>query len=62
MVIIVLVIGFFVLLWDRLLPIVLPTLFAAYLIYGFVRPYISRRMRHEIEDEGEDDEEIESTD
>ncbi|MSU56629.1 MAG: CDP-diacylglycerol--serine O-phosphatidyltransferase [Pedosphaera sp.] len=55
MVAIVLVIGFFVILWDKLLQFVLPTFFAVYLIYGFVRPFISGRMRHEIEDE-EDDE------
>ena len=56
MVAIVLTIGFFIILWDRLLQFVLPLLFAAYLIYGFVRPFISGRMRHEIEEE--DDEEV----
>jgi CDP-diacylglycerol--serine O-phosphatidyltransferase len=59
MVAIVLVIGFFVILWDKLLQFVLPGFFTLYLIYGFVRPFISGRMRHEIEEE--DDEETSST-
>jgi len=33
----------------------LPVFFTAYLIYGFVRPRISRRMRKEIEEEDNDD-------
>lgn len=61
MVAIVLVIGFFVILRDKLLQFVLPALFTSYLIYGFFRPFISRRMRHEIEDEEEDDDETPST-
>ncbi|MBM3832284.1 MAG: CDP-diacylglycerol--serine O-phosphatidyltransferase [Verrucomicrobia bacterium] len=55
MVIAILFIGFLLVLRDKILPFVLPALFTAYLIYGFVRPRISRRMRHEIEDEDEDD-------
>ena len=51
----VLVIGFFVILWDKILQIVLPLLFTLYLLYGFVRPHISRRMRHEIEEEDEEE-------
>jgi len=30
-------------------------LFVAFLIYGFIRPFISKAMRHEIEDEEEDE-------
>ncbi len=30
--------------------------FVAFLVYGFVRPFISKALRHEIEDEEEDDE------
>ncbi len=56
MVVIILTVGFFVLLWDKILQWVLPLLFTAYLIYGFVRPHISRRLVHEIEDEDEDEE------
>ncbi|MBI2927024.1 MAG: CDP-diacylglycerol--serine O-phosphatidyltransferase [Verrucomicrobia bacterium] len=57
MVVIILTVGFFVLLWDKILQWVLPLLFTAYLIYGFVRPHISRRLVHEIEDEDEDEDE-----
>ena len=56
MVAIVLVVGFFVILWDKLVQFALPAFFTLYLIYGFFRPYISGRMRHEIEDEDEDEE------
>jgi CDP-diacylglycerol--serine O-phosphatidyltransferase len=51
MVIIILAIGLLIILWERILPVVLPLVFLAYLVYGFVRPWISRRMIHEIEDE-----------
>ena len=44
-------IGFILILWDKILPLVLPLIFTAYLIYGFVRPHISRRIRREIEEE-----------
>jgi hypothetical protein len=30
---------------------VLPIIFTAYLVYGFIRPHISRRIRQEIEEE-----------
>jgi len=56
MVVIVLVVGFFVILWEKVLPIAAPTVFAAYLIYGFVRPWLPRKTRHDIEEE-EDEEE-----
>ncbi|TAL02569.1 MAG: CDP-diacylglycerol--serine O-phosphatidyltransferase [Verrucomicrobia bacterium] len=56
MVAIVLVGGLFFILWDKLLQFVLPAFFTVYLIYGFVRPFISRRMRHDIEDEDDEDE------
>jgi len=39
---------------GKILIFVLPLFFTVYLIYGFVRPRISRRIRHEIEDEEED--------
>ncbi len=47
--------GCIVILWDKILYYVLPAFFTLYLIYGFIRPSISRKMRHEIEEE--DDEE-----
>lgn len=50
-------IGSLVVLWDYILFYVLPAIFTLYLLYGFVRPRISRRMRQEIEeDEDELDE------
>ncbi len=55
MVTIIVMIGFFVMLWEKILPIVLPLFFTTYLLYGFVRPRISRQMRHDIEDEDEDE-------
>jgi CDP-diacylglycerol--serine O-phosphatidyltransferase len=50
-------VGVFLILWKRVLPVVLPLFFTAYLLYGFIRPHISRRMRKglEYEDEDEDD-------
>ena len=52
---IVLLFGLLVLFHDWILPFVLPLVFTAYLIYGFIRPRISRKMRHDIEDEDDDD-------
>src|SRR4051794_30407181 len=56
MVITVVLVGFVVILREQILPVVLPLFFISYLIYGFIRPRISRKMRHEIEEEDEDDE------
>jgi CDP-diacylglycerol--serine O-phosphatidyltransferase len=55
MVVTILFIGGLVVLRERILPIVLPAIFTLYLLYGFVRPQISRKVRHEIEEEEEDD-------
>lgn len=52
----VLVLGLILVFQDKILYYVLPLFFTAYLIYGFVRPRISRRMRREIEEEDEDEE------
>jgi CDP-diacylglycerol--serine O-phosphatidyltransferase len=41
---------------EKILYYLLPAFFTLYLIYGFIRPRISKRMRHEIEEE-EDEEE-----
>ncbi|MFO1487188.1 MAG: CDP-diacylglycerol--serine O-phosphatidyltransferase [Verrucomicrobiota bacterium] len=46
--------GLILVLREKILYYVLPALFTAYLIYGFIRPRISRRMRHEIEEEDDD--------
>jgi len=55
MVAIIVLVGFFLIMWDRILQIVLPFVFTCYLVYGFIRPHISRRIRREIEDEEDDD-------
>jgi CDP-diacylglycerol--serine O-phosphatidyltransferase len=55
MVVTILFIGCLVILRKYILPIVLPLIFTLYLLYGFVRPQISRKVRHEIEEEEEDD-------
>ncbi|HEX3890643.1 MAG TPA: CDP-diacylglycerol--serine O-phosphatidyltransferase [Verrucomicrobiae bacterium] len=52
-------IGALVILRDKILYYVLPAFFTLYLIYGFVRPSLSRAWRREIE---EDDDEPESAD
>ena len=54
-----LLVGSVVILQERILYIVLPFVFTAFLLYGFIRPRISRKMRHEIEDD-EDDEDFEN--
>jgi CDP-diacylglycerol---serine O-phosphatidyltransferase len=38
-----------------ILPIILPVIFTLYLLYGFIRPRISRKVRHEIEEEEDED-------
>lgn len=41
---------------EKILYYLLPAFFTLYLIYGFIRPRISRRVRHEIEEEEDEDE------
>jgi EamA domain-containing membrane protein RarD len=53
--VIVLVTALFFLLWQKLLPIVSPLICIAYLLYGFIRPFISRRLQREIEVDDDDD-------
>ena len=53
-----LVLGFILVLRERILYYVLPAFFTLYLVYGFIRPRISRRIRRELEEE--DDEETEA--
>ncbi len=50
-------IGSIVVLREKILVFILPCGFTAYLIYGFVRPLISRKMRQEIEAEDEEEDE-----
>jgi CDP-diacylglycerol--serine O-phosphatidyltransferase len=40
---------------ERVLYYVLPAFFTLYLVYGFVRPSLSRAWRREIEEEDEDE-------
>jgi CDP-diacylglycerol--serine O-phosphatidyltransferase len=61
MVVIVVLIGFVVILREKILPVVLPLFFISYLIYGFIRPRISRKMRQEIEEEDEDEDQSGAT-
>ena len=57
MVVTILIVGFILTLQFKGLPLVLPFLFTAYLVYGFIRPRIPRKVIHEIEDEDEDEDE-----
>jgi CDP-diacylglycerol--serine O-phosphatidyltransferase len=49
--------GAVVILQDKILYYVLPAFFTLYLVYGFVRPSLSRAWRKEIEEEDDDDHE-----
>ncbi|MDE3067694.1 MAG: CDP-diacylglycerol--serine O-phosphatidyltransferase [Verrucomicrobiota bacterium] len=51
--------GLILILREKILYYVLPAFFTAYLVYGFVRPRLSRAWRREIEEE--DDDEPEAT-
>ena len=47
--------GCLLVLRERVLYYVLPAFFTLYLVYGFVRPSLSRAWRREIEEEDEDE-------
>jgi CDP-diacylglycerol--serine O-phosphatidyltransferase len=49
-------VGMLVVLRHLILFYVLPAFFTLYLLYGFIRPRISRRMRREIEEEDDEEE------
>jgi CDP-diacylglycerol--serine O-phosphatidyltransferase len=53
----ILFVGSIVIFREKILVFVLPVFFTAYLVYGFIRPRISRKMRQEIEEEEEEEEE-----
>lgn len=57
LVVIVLLVACLAILWERIVPIALPVLFTVYLVYGFIRPRISRKVRDEIEEEEEHEDE-----
>jgi len=48
--------GGILILREKVIYYLLPLFFTAYLVYGFIRPRISRRMRKEIEEEDDEDE------
>lgn len=51
-----LIVGMIVILREKIL-FVLPAFFTLYLVYGFIRPRISRKVRYEIEEEDDDGDE-----
>jgi len=51
--IVALFVGAVLIIQKKLLVFVLPLIFTAYLLYGFVRPYLSKQLRREIEEEDE---------
>src|SRR6266436_715118 len=53
--------GLILVLRQIILFYVLPAFFTLYLVYGFIRPRISRKMRKEIEEEDEEDAEAGAT-
>ena len=55
MLVLMVIVGLLIIVRELIMPIVLPLLFTAYLVYGFIRPRISRSMISRIE-EDEDDE------
>jgi len=57
----ILFIGSIVILREKILVFVLPLFFTLYLLYGFVRPRISREIRHEIESDDEEEDELEDS-
>ncbi len=52
--------GCLLILREKILYYVLPAFFTLYLVYGFVRPSISRAWRREIEEEDEDEDETDT--
>ena len=48
-------VGLMLILREKILYYVLPVFFTSYLLYGFVRPHISRAWRKEIEEEDDDE-------
>ncbi len=61
LVVVAIFIGALLILREKILYYVLPLFFTGYLLYGFIRPNISRAWRREIE-EDEDEEDIDGKD
>jgi CDP-diacylglycerol--serine O-phosphatidyltransferase len=49
--------GAVLILKEKILYWALPLFFTSYLIYGFIRPHVSRKVRYEIADDDDDDDE-----
>ena len=49
-------VGCLMILKEKILYYVLPLFFTGYLLYGFIRPHISRAWRKEIEEDGDESE------
>ncbi|HXT40012.1 MAG TPA: CDP-diacylglycerol--serine O-phosphatidyltransferase [Candidatus Angelobacter sp.] len=56
MVVTIVAVGFFLIAWHQVIPVLLPLFFTAYLVYGFIRPRLSRKMVHDIEEEDDEEE------
>ena len=56
-ILVALFVGSLLVLWELILFYVLPAFFTLYLLYGFIRPRISRHLRREIEEEDEEEDE-----
>ena len=52
-----LLLGLLLVLREKILYYVMPLFFTGYLLYGFIRPHISRAWRHEIEEDDDGDSE-----
>jgi CDP-diacylglycerol--serine O-phosphatidyltransferase len=52
-------VGALLILQEKILYYVLPLFFTAYLLYGFIRPWLSRAWRREIEEDDDDDDDDE---
>jgi len=48
-------VGSLLILREKILYYVLPLFFTAYLVYGFIRPWLSRAWRREIEEDDDDE-------
>lgn len=53
----ILFIGSILIFREKILVFLMPAGFTAYLLYGFIRPRISRKIRHEIEEDDDDEDE-----
>ncbi|MGA1237883.1 MAG: CDP-diacylglycerol--serine O-phosphatidyltransferase [Limisphaerales bacterium] len=58
MVVTIIIVGFLLITWRHVLPWLLPVGFTAYLVYGFIRPRLSRKLRRELEEEDLDDDDL----